>query len=292
MTMNRKSLLVAAVSLIAFGCCRNSGPDRILTSVKMDLELRTVVEDIATGEVLSDDTESIPTSQQTFEWTDRTMKNTYSVNGSQVFLGEYTYGDQGLLCADIDEQGTKSHVEYRHEEGRLVELKTEKETIGFEYDADGLVSKFSDVLDDSVEAEVESWRSKTTLGTLEFRDGNVVKSVMEFFDFRGGKIEGSDRILECTFDDRINPLKYIMGFHTLDTPHMFFSKNNALHIHQSENGMEIDVDNTYEYDGDYPASCRSCTVLSREMDGKRKTMYATYVILYGYQPWKSGPVTL
>lgn len=153
--------------------------------------------------------------------TDSDSKTIFTYNGNIITKQE---------VFDIDEKGNKTPdkvVEYSYENGKLKtrihRILFSKEYPNGEYiiktvythNSNGQISYINYSINTKTELEIQ-----TSVGTLTYKDGNLVKEEQTF--------KSVTTTLVFEYDTKNNPLKNILGFDLLFNEVSYFGKNNIL----------------------------------------------------------------
>lgn len=249
---------------------------------------RNLVEDVATGQVISDDTKT-QSSETSLIWDGNfLMKCQWVYNNELTSSYVYSYTD-GLLVEVTDEvDGQQFHLSYS--DGHL-------ENITITTDSDAL--EIMQLLYDE-QGHAKSAIKTRSDGSGLTRAQNVLKQVFEF-EYSANNIsriniQYYDSLLESakpmdnaattyviSYNSAINPFNGIFSLLFINEPWTYFSENSAEEEHLVINKKAFDdIDYETTIDRGYPVKQVDSKSKTDILDGKRVTTEYSHIVDYEY----------
>lgn len=266
------------LALLLAGCSKDapdSKAERKISKVITTETTRTLVEDVASGQVVSDVTETEVYSEDTFIWDgDFLARNERKIYGELLSSYVYSYAD-GLLV-EVKDEADGQLMYFYYSDGHLDKIVSTTDPnvpqiFQLYYDEKGRVKSICES------------HSEKIVHELEFSGSNLSRETMLFYPSIESDEPNYYDIFNMTFSTAKNPLK---GIYTCDfvlSLEEYFSEN----LHDGcvvILGGKTVADEHYEIttDNEYPTRLVLSNTDSDIKDGKRTTVESRIIVEYEY----------
>lgn len=274
------------LSLLLAGCSKpdpNGG--RRISKVIVSTNIRELVEDVASGQTISDEYSTI-IREESFIWDGDVLTNYTLINDGILLSSKvYSYKDGKLVEVNDECEGTKTFFYYS--DGHLDHIIDSTESFPSEilqlfYDEHGRVKSIRHTLSDG--SDYPDWPGiKKYVSEFEYSGSDVTRYACLYFHLIESEEPLSSVIHDYDYSTAVNPLRGIVTYYFVLDPWRYLSEHYICYERSSVNGgLKNEINHEVTMDQEYPIQVSASDSYSYITDGVRTKSEATSVTTFEY----------
>lgn len=292
---NSKRLAVVFFSLLClllvFAGCSKVEPEpkggRRISKVTKITNARLLVEDMASGQIISDDSEPILNEESSFIWDGNVLTN-YTLVNDGILLSSlvYSYADGKLV--EVKDECDGMEVYFYYSDGYLdhiisTTMSSANEIGQLSYDEHGRAKSIRYTLSDGSYLP-EAPNCYKYVPEFEYSGSDITLAVCQYFNSIESEVPSSTTSYEVNYSTAINPLRGIYTVYAEMEPWEYFSEHYMSAIQSGVAGKPM-TETKYEVTmgQEYPVQVSASSIIQTDItDGVRTTYEYISLITYEY----------